>query len=173
MDDLIPRWRSLVDRTAADLGTIPEAQLRWRPAPDKWSVIEIIGHLVDSATHNGHRFVAAQLGPDLVFPGYDQVAWVRLQGYQRAEWRSLLQLWVGLNLRLMEVVAAIPPEAMGRPRSAHNLDEIAWRPVSRHQATTLGYLVADYVDHLEHHIAQVRARVAAQHQGHPVGSRGS
>ena len=37
----------------------------------------------------------------------------------------------------------------------HNLDQRAFRPVSRDRAVTLDYFMSDYVDHLEHHLAQV------------------
>jgi hypothetical protein len=50
----------------------------------------------------------------------------------------------------------------GAAPGGHNLDEIAWKPVSRSESTTLGYFIADYVGHLEHHLAQIRERLAGQ-----------
>ena len=46
-------------------------------------------------------------------------------------------------------------EALTRPRARHNLDGLAWQPVSAGQPATLEYFMRDYVGHLEHHLAQV------------------
>jgi hypothetical protein len=39
---------------------------------------EILGHLIDSAANNIQRFVRAAAADPLVFPGYDQNAWVAM-----------------------------------------------------------------------------------------------
>ena len=41
------------------LSAITKQGIDWeyKPNPDKWSKKEIIGHLIDSATNNLHRFV--------------------------------------------------------------------------------------------------------------------
>lgn len=160
MNELLAHWRAVVERASVELEQVSVDQARWRPAAGKWSAAEIVGHLIDSATHNHRRFVEAQLRPDLVFPGYAQDDWVRLQRYQLADWDRLRQLWRALNEHLIDVVAAIPSEILVRPRAVHNLDEIAWKLVSRSESTTLGYFIADYVGHLEHHLAQIRERLA-------------
>ena len=41
---------------------LTEAESPARPAPDKWSPKEIIGHLIDSAANNHQRFVRAHQG---------------------------------------------------------------------------------------------------------------
>ena len=49
-----------------------------------------LGHLIDSAVNNHARFVRAQLQDDLVFPGYDQDGWVRVQRYDERSWPALV-----------------------------------------------------------------------------------
>ena len=63
-----------------------------RPNPGDWSVKEIVGHLVDSASNNHQRFVRLQVADGLVLPDYsqDNDAWVSVQGYQEAPWNDLL-----------------------------------------------------------------------------------
>ena len=51
--------------------------------------------------------------------------------------------------------AATPEAVRLAPRARHNLDEIAWRTVPRHQPATLEYFMADYVGHLKHHLRQI------------------
>jgi len=92
---------------------------------------------------------------DLVFPGYEQDQWVALQDYQNAPWRETISLWAAFNRHLARVMAAIPESVRSRPRASHNLDEIAWRSVPATQPATLDYFMADYVEHLEHHLRQI------------------
>jgi hypothetical protein len=153
--DYVDELLGLTDRTAAALAQVaPEVAAR-RPAPGKWSVKEIVGHLVDSASNNHQRFVRAQWTTDLVFPGYDQNAWVASQQYQDAPWPDLVVLWREFNRHLARTIAAIPAEARERKRHPHNLDRIAFHPVSTDEPVTLDYFMRDYVDHLEHHLRQI------------------
>ena len=62
-----------------------------------WTKKEILGHLIDSAAINHQRFVRAQFTDDLVFDGYVQDDWVKVQDYQNRDWRELVELWHGYN----------------------------------------------------------------------------
>jgi hypothetical protein len=159
-----------VDEAAVALALLPESVVTWRPSPTAWSVKEIIGHLIDSATNNHQRFVRAGSQSDLIFGGYLQDEWVRVQAYDRAPWHELLSLWRSYNRHLARVMAAVPPEVRTRSHAQHNLHEIGWKPFSANVPATLDDLMADYVGHLRHHLAQVHDRVrgatAAGVQGH-------
>jgi hypothetical protein len=156
MDALLTRWRHSVTQAATDFRRLSDAEARRRPAPGKWSVKEIVGHLIDSAANNHRRFVEAQFQDTLVFPGYAQNDWVAGQRYQEAAWPSLVALWAGYNDHLVHVVRTIPPALLQQPRPAHNFDDLGWRPVPRSEPVTLAYVIEDYVAHLEHHVAQAR-----------------
>jgi hypothetical protein len=154
MDALLDRWHHAVTHAASQLIALSEAQASRRPAPGKWSVKEIVGHLIDSAANNHRRFVEAQFQDTLTFPGYAQDSWVTAQRYQDAPLRSLVALWAAYNDHLVHVVRTTPTATLDQPRPAHNLDELGWRPVPRTEPATLRYLIEDYVAHLEHHVAQ-------------------
>lgn len=137
------------------LAAIPDATAARRPAPNKWSPKEIIGHLIDSASNNHQRFVRPNWEEDLVFPTYAQEKWVALQDYQHAPWNDLVILWASYNRHLARVMKTVPEPIRSRPRARHNLDQIAWRIVPATEPATLEYVMADYVGHLEHHLRQV------------------
>jgi hypothetical protein len=153
--DYVADLRGTVERAAAALLAIPEEASARRPAPGKWSPREIVGHLIDSAGTNHQRFVRAQLQDDLVFPGYDQDAWVRVQDYQGEEWRALVELWRALNLHLARVMALTPAATRLRVHVRHNLHRIAWQTVPEDRPATLDYFMRDYVGHLKHHLRQI------------------
>jgi len=126
-----------------------------RPASGKWSVKQVIGHLVDSAINNQYRFITAQSSENLIFTGYDQEFWVRSQKYNSYDWLELIQLWKSLNLHLAAIIDEIPTVVLNLQRRNHNLDKIAWKPVNSSIPTTLRYFILDYIGHLEHHLKQV------------------
>jgi hypothetical protein len=125
------------------------------PQPGKWSPREVIGHLIDSASNNHQRFVRALFQDDLVFPGYDQDAWVSAQAYRNAPWNELIQLCMLFNLQIARVMEATPEDQRRKERVRHNLDVLAWKTVPREKATTLDYFMTDYVGHFKHHLRQV------------------
>ncbi|MEO7454815.1 MAG: DinB family protein [Gemmatimonadaceae bacterium] len=149
------RLRTTVDKAAPRLLAMSLDDAVAHPAPGKWSPVEVIGHLVDSANNNHQRFVRAHAQDDLVFNGYDQDAWVSGQRYQKAPWVELVHLWHLYNRHVARVMSATPREVRERVHDRHNLHLLAFRKVPENQSTTLEYFMNDYVDHLEHHLSQV------------------
>jgi hypothetical protein len=126
-----------------------------RPAPGVWSPRETLGHLIDSASNNHHRFILAQFRDDLVFAGYEQEEWVRVQHYRDAPWKELVALWQSYNLHLARVMEAAPEQVRMRERPKHNLYQIGWQIIAEDKPATLDYLMSDYVGHLKHHLRQI------------------
>lgn len=155
MPDTSQRLRAAVESWGARLATLDEAAAA-RSADGGWSPKEVVGHLIDSASVNLERFLRARDTEHLDFPGYPQDAWVRAGGYAAAPWAELLALWAGLNAQVARVMEGTPAAVRERPRETHALDRIAWRAVPRGSPATLEYLMADYVDHLEHHLTGLR-----------------
>lgn len=119
-----------------------------RPAPDKWSRKEILGHLVDSAVNNLIRFTRAPLSaPPYQMLGYPQVELVQINHYQEVPIGHLLTLWEGLNRQILFVVEELGAEQLALP--VQRADGATF---------TLGWLFSDYVAHLEHHLAQIYKR---------------
>ena len=155
MQDSARRLLLVLDAAAPRLLELDDTASAGRPAPGKWSSKEIVGHLIDSASNNHARFVRAQLQDDLIFPGYAQDDWVAAQRYQDAPWRQLVELWAAFNRHLARVMAAVPEDVRMKPRTRHNLHQIAFRTVPENQPATLDYFMRDYVYHLEHHLQQI------------------
>lgn len=155
MEGAAAQLETIVRQVLPTLRAVAESNAAFAPRPGAWSARQVLGHLIDSASNNHQRFLRAQFADDLVFPGYDQEEWVHLQGYQETAWEDLLELWAAYNFHLARVIARIPPEVQLRPRSRHNLDQLAWRPVASATPATLAYFIDDYVGHLKHHLCQI------------------
>jgi hypothetical protein len=148
------RLRAAVAHATPQLLALSEEASARPAAPGKWSAREVVGHLVDSAANNHQRFVRGQLQDDLVFLGYAQEDWVRVQAYAEAPWADLVALWRLYNLHLARVMELVPDERRLSPRPRHNIQEIGFAaPVEA--TATLDGIMLDYVEHLLHHLRQL------------------
>ena len=159
LQEFLGDFRSTVVNATERLRAISREESARKSSPDKWSIKEVLGHLIDSAANNHQRFVRAQFTDDLVFPGYEQEQWVSSQKYNDEPWPEVIQLWTSYNLHLLHVVSVIPEDVLTKARSPHTLDQIAFNLVDKNDPATLEYLIRDYVDHLRHHLDQIFAEV--------------
>jgi hypothetical protein len=129
--------------SAAMLKLDPE-QTVIKPRPEKWSKQEILGHLIDSAVNNYHRFVRAQHGAAADFPCYQQDNWVAAQHYNERPLSELVELWAVLNTQLVHIIERIPANMASAPV---NFNE--------DQPAALEYVVKDYLVHMRYHLRQI------------------
>ena len=71
---------------------VPNAKLRKRPAPDKWSVAEILAHLADVELVIGWRMRSILGAPGTPVQAYDQNAWVTTGHYDKRDPRKSVEL---------------------------------------------------------------------------------
>ncbi len=155
--DLCDRLRSAVSKALPLLSAIGNEEAS-QSEPERWSRKEILGHLIDSATNNHQRFVRAQYEGHLIFSGYEQERWVELQGYRDAVWPDLIELWSRYNLHLAIIIDKIPDDKLYKATTDHNFHQIAWQQTSEGCNSNLAYFIADYIDHMEHHLGQIFSR---------------
>ncbi|HEY7058164.1 MAG TPA: DinB family protein [Vicinamibacterales bacterium] len=153
--DFVTALLQTVDDSASRMLSISDGQAAARPAADKWSRKEILGHLIDSAANNQSRFVRAQLDGDFVFEGYDQDGWVRVQRYQDRSWAELIRVWCAYNHQVAEIMRQATTGELDRPRLRHNLTGVAFQPLPADATPTLDFLMRDYVVHIQHHLDQI------------------
>ncbi len=135
---------SLIEETHPRFLGLTEAHAADKPYADKWSLKEILGHLLDSAVNNHQRIVRMQESPDIGKLGYNQVHWVSSQRYHERPWRDLVELWFQFNRHLAHVIAHIDPAALD-----HTCD------MGYAEPATLKFVAEDYVRHVHHHVDQV------------------
>jgi hypothetical protein len=139
----IDRLEYLCETIPALLKDIDDKSFSEKPLPDKWSKKEIIGHLIDSATNNHHRFIRCQFEYKPTI-WYDQNNWNMYGHYQLMDKLQLIKFWTSYNIHLVEIIKLIPIEKLKRICVMKDGSEL-----------TLDFLINDYVAHLEHHLKQV------------------
>jgi hypothetical protein len=143
-EKLADRLLQAVQSAAPSLRKIDEEEASQRPGPGKWSKKEILGHLTDSAANNQQRFIRAQQADQLIFPGYQQEEWVGIQDYNSRPWPEMVDLWCLYNRHLAHLIERIPAAKRNVPCK-----------IGLSEPVTLGFLVEDYVRHLNHHLTQL------------------
>lgn len=145
MNKTISRLEKILKEIPQQLLNISDNQFHAKPAPNKWSKKEIIGHLIDSAFNNYYRFIRAQ-HEDVPQVVYDQDEWNRLGAYQTLESEQVIQLWRQLNLQILHVLKNMVQENFSKTCNTGRETE---------ELHSIEYLACDYVDHLEYHLHQV------------------
>ena len=136
--------RTLLQHLPSRLESLSRDQVLRKPAPDRWSPQEELGHLLDSAANNHQRIVRAQLEDKPAMPGYDGDRWVALHHYQQRDWRDLISLWRSLNEQLLAAANAAPGASWSRTCT-----------IAGSTPVTLAFVFQDYVHHMVHHLRHI------------------
>ena len=122
----------------------------------RWNEKEILGHLIDSAINNYSRFIRGYKSQKLVFDGYDQDLWVDRQDYNRIDWKDIVATWKNVNYLILNLLSTYEQKELLLKIDQHNFGDITFKKVPNDQPIGLEYLIRDYIDHLNHHIAQIQ-----------------
>lgn len=132
-------------QVAAAVSGLPDKTLRYKPSPEKWSVLEILGHLADTEIAYAYRLRQMLADAKPVIAPIDQDAWARNLGYMESAPAELVALY-GLNrhanLQLL------------RRLKADDLKKSAFHPEMKKDVT-----VADLVERMSEHGASHLAQI--------------
>lgn len=145
MEQIIKQLDAIIIKYAVKFSSLSDEELSFKPAGDKWSKKEIIGHLVDSAQNNSRRFITAQYESKVpIF--YDQNDWVTIQNYQNYDNRDLILLWQLLNKHIGVILKNIPDQ---------KYQQLCNTGKEQDEFCTIEFLAKDYIAHHLHHLKQI------------------
>jgi hypothetical protein len=88
----------------------PAAKLHKRPAPDKWSVVEILAHLGDAEIVIGWRMRSILGAPGTPIQAFDQDAWVAAGHYAKRDPRKCLEQFRAVREANLALLKSLTPE---------------------------------------------------------------
>lgn len=134
-----------------DYLNLNESLTELRISDDKWTLKEIIGHLIDSASNNHQRFIRLKLSKELEFPDYKNSEWLQIQNYNNMKFSELLLLFFYYNKLMVNIILNIDG------KSLNNRWNVSWDENS--SFITLGTLANHYVEHIKIHLSHFRERL--------------
>ena len=142
--ELLTRYSNGHKLLVRQLEQIPEEAIDYKPAPDQWSVAEIIVHLADSEAHGFVRAkkIIAECGGQVCV--YNQQIWADRLFYDKMDYKDALQLIRIIRKSLVDLLKLIPEETW------HNY---IYHPESG-KITLLDWIKL-YIDHIDIHVQQM------------------
>lgn len=132
------------------LAKYPKEFLSFKPAPDKWSAVEVICHLADSETIGYTRFRRAIAEPGADVWGYDENAWAKNLDYS--------------SQTIDEPLAWFTMVHNANYKFFASLTDDQWSRTVDHSETgiiDLNYQLEHYDEHVDVHIRQIERNWAA------------
>jgi len=95
LETCLTRFSANAEAMAALARNISDAQARWKPAPEEWSVLEVICHLYDEEREDFRTRTRLTLeNPEADWPPIDPVGWVTARGYNQREPQTSLEAFL-------------------------------------------------------------------------------
>lgn len=109
---------------------VSPAKLRKRPAPDKWSVGEILAHMADAELVGGFRMRLILGAPGTPIAAFDQDAWVTSGHYDKRDARKSLEQFRAVREANISLLKSLTPEqwkhyGMHSERGQETIEHIA------------------------------------------------
>src|SRR3954463_12355496 len=105
-------------RTAPRIGSLiaarTDADLRWRPDPDRWSIAHILAHLADTEIVAGYRVRMILSAPGTPIQAFDQNDWARALEYDTRDAFASLALFRAVRQSLLILLRGLGGEALER-----------------------------------------------------------
>ena len=146
-DDAMAALRTQAAGTPRLLAGVGEPQAMFRYAPGKWSVKEVIGHILDGERVFGHRalrFARADITP---LPGFDENAWVPAANFDRRPLSDIVDEYVTVRAATLALFGSFDDEVLVR-RGIANGHEISVRALAHaiagHELHHVGLLKERY-----------------------------
>ena len=128
------------------LAPLDDAAARFRYAPGKWSIKEVLGHLCDAERIFAYRLLRIGRADSTPLPGFDENAYVPPAEFDSRPLADLMREFQAVRASTIALVEGLPPEAWQRRGQASG------------KAITTGALAYIMVGHVTHHLAVLRER---------------
>jgi uncharacterized damage-inducible protein DinB len=142
---------------------ISEEDAQWKPAPEKWSLLEILNHLCDEEREDFRQRLKLVLeNPEKDWPPIDPQSWVSVRGYKDRKLGKSLDVFRNERAASLEWLKSLTSPPWSNERKHPNFGAIK-----------AGDLLASWVAHDLRHIGQISNTLLAfvSENIHPYSTR--
>ncbi|HSY82316.1 MAG TPA: DinB family protein [Gemmatimonadaceae bacterium] len=147
--DMLAAQRSAPATLAQLISGVPDDTLHRRPAPGKWSIVEIIAHLAEDELTSSWRYRQMLEHDGVALLGFDQELWARLGDYNSWTARDALDMFRLLRQANVTVLSHLSPAEWERSGTHAERGRLTVRSLAAHM-----------VGHDANHIAQIQRILA-------------
>jgi hypothetical protein len=146
---LIDRYAAGANQLALAIAGLTREDLNSFPVPGTWSIQQIVLHMMESDLTASDRMKRVISMDNPLLMGYDETAAANKLCYEQLDPQLACEVFAKNRLLTAELLRHVPKEAWERS-GIH----------SERGKLTLRDLVADYAEHLEHHLKFIRQKRA-------------
>jgi uncharacterized damage-inducible protein DinB len=146
--DIVELLRSGGRELVEAIGRIPEDRGGFRYGPEKWSIREVLGHLIDAERIFSYRALRVGRGDRTPLASFDENAYVKTAGSDARTIADLVRELAAVREATVLLFESLPDEAWGEQGVASGKD-VSLR--------ALAYITAG---HARHHLRILRERYA-------------
>ncbi len=148
-EEILPVLRSQLDALDVLLTRVTPERETYRYAEGKWSIREIVGHLIDGERVFGYRAFCIARGENQDLPGFEQNDYIAAARYDSIDLDDLLS-----ELRLVR---------LSNIAMLRTLDEPAWMRIGTANDSSVSVRAIAFImaGHLRHHMGVLRERYLA------------
>jgi DinB family protein len=144
--DVVARLPRQAAETAALLRPLGPERARYRYAPGKWSIIEVLGHLSDAERIMAYRALRIARLDQTPLAGFDENTYVPAAEFERRSLADVLTEFEAVRAATIALLASLPEAAWTR-----------WGVANGHRVTVraLAHII---IGHELHHVEVLRTR---------------
>ena len=137
-DDLIPALIKSGNESLELFRSIPEASADYRYAEGKWSIREVINHMMDAERVFSYRALTFSRGDTTELPGFDENGWAVEANASNRRLYKLIEEYANLRASTVDLFSSFSQEMLERSGAANGVSMAV---------VTLGYLIAGHEAH--------------------------
>ena len=112
--DILDTLQAQLGDTLALLQQVPLEREGHRYAPGKWTIREVVGHVLDTERVMAYRALAIARSDGVDLPGMDPDEWAGRSGAAQRSLDDLAAEWAGVRRANVHFFATLPEEALER-----------------------------------------------------------
>lgn len=151
--DILASLRGQLEETLRVLGGISETQANFRYAPDKWSIKQLVGHVIDGERIFAYRALRFGRNDQTALPGFDQDQYVNNASFDDCTLSGLASEFAHVRRATISLLEHMDDAAWKRLGSAND---------SEASVRALAYIIAG---HELHHVEILRSRYLQSRTG--------
>ena len=116
--DILDTLEEQTSETLDMLEAIPEDRQLFSYAPGKWTIKEVVGHIIDCERVFSYRLLRIARNDQTPLPGFEQDDFVAAADSNSRDWEDLLEEYESVRMSTLSLVRQIQPEWWSRMGNA-------------------------------------------------------